>query len=51
MFISTQIITLNTSVEAWVPTELTSSNGCIFGNYAYPTDNGQIIIKKKWSNI
>ena len=42
--LSAEIDPLNTiTVEALVyPTSLTSYNGCIIGNYAYPTDNGQL---------
>jgi alpha-tubulin suppressor-like RCC1 family protein len=42
--LSAEIDPLNTiTVEAWVyPTQLTAYNGCIVGNYAYPTDNGQL---------
>ena len=42
--LSSEIDPLNTiTVEAWVyPTQLTSYNGLIVGNYAYPTDNGQL---------
>lgn len=42
--LSTLIDPLNTiTVEAWVyPTQVTAYNGCIIGNYSYPTDNGQV---------
>ncbi|GGF09478.1 LamG-like jellyroll fold domain-containing protein [Flavobacterium limi] len=48
--LSTTLDPLNKiTVEAWVkPTNNTAQNGVIFGNYAYPTDNGlcQVLLRR-----